>query len=121
MGNSFATFEGMKRTIVACSLALLGLGAMCQDLPEVPRDSLEWRLQMAGEQSIKASRSRDTSLAFLLVGGVITTLAADKSANVYNANVPIGMGILTAAGFFTFQYKAIRHERNQGRYLLGHQ
>lgn len=106
--------------IALCLVAALSFGVSAQGLPAVPSDSLAWRMNMAGMESIKAGRSRDTSIGIALVGGIFTCIAADRSARVYDQRGAFVLGVGTALGYAIFQYKGTRHDRKEGKYLRGH-
>lgn len=103
----------------AAALALcLSFSSLCaQDLMSVPMDSITHRLNIASVEMRKAAWSRNTSIWWAVGGSLFTAMAMDKSAKAYDANLALGLGAFTAAGFVTFQLKGAKHDKRASRYL----
>jgi hypothetical protein len=62
---------------------------------------------------------RETSIYWLLAGGIFTTLAADRSAPQYDQKLAVGLGLVTVSGFATFQIVGARHGRKASKHIAG--
>lgn len=110
----------MKLSVLAVS-AFLAIAAKGQGprLITVPADTLTVRMQLASMQLGKAAFCRNTSLWWGLFGSAFTALAMDRSVKVYDERLAIGLGTVTAAGFFSFQLAGAIHDRRASKALIG--
>lgn len=110
----------MKHALVVVLLTFCGAAfGQVNTLPPAPCDSINLRLELAGEQMRKAAWNRNTSIVVGVVGGFFTVLTADRSKPGYDQEEAIAVAAATGFGFGLFQWLGADHDRKAARHLMG--
>lgn len=109
----------MKTTVIVVAALLAASFCSAQGLPSAPSGAVDLHLDMAAEHMRKDAWCRETSIYWALGAGSLTAFAADRSVPKYDQKLALGLGLITAAGFATFQIVGARHGRKASRHIAG--
>ena len=106
----------MRHTFTLSLAMLITSASFTQDLPAIPPDSINLRLDRAAHHHDRSALFRDISLYIGLFGGAMTAIAIHDDTN---RNAGMIAGALTIGGFYSFQLVGNGHERKAARALRG--
>ena len=104
-------------------MALLFSGAafgQVNTLPSAPCDSINLRLELAGEQMHKAAWGRSASVFVGAFAGAFAIAANDRSQKYYSQAAAIVLAGVSVGGFLGFQVKGAGHDRKAAALLRFH-